>query len=136
MPNSTPGAIFIPGNVPSSKNTKSAFKVRSKKTGKERLVIVGSKLSKDWVALTENDWREKRDSFLKLLDGKVKPYMIGFQFVRSSRRKFDYINPAQTVQDAMVKHCWLFDDNADEIVPVFLPYTYDKENPGVYIHVL
>lgn len=136
MQNSTPGAIFIPGNVPSSKNNKRAFKVRSKKTGKDKLIVLGSKLSMGWSASTETAWREKRNSFLKLLEGKEKPYRIVFHFVRDSRRKFDYINPAQTIQDAMVKHCWLFDDNADELVPSFLPYTYDKESPGVYIHVL
>lgn len=25
------------------------------------------------------------------------------------------------------------DDNADEVLPIFEPYEYDKEKPGVYI---
>jgi hypothetical protein len=57
-------------------------------------------------------------------------------FVRGSRRKFDYINPAQTIQDQMVKYGWISDDNVDEVIPVFAPYQYDKENPGTYIKVL
>lgn len=126
MKNSTPGAIFIPGNVPSSKNGKI----------KTRWGLISSKATREWEKNTEVDWKLKRADFLRLLEGKEKPYYIAFQFVRKSKHQFDYINPAQTIQDAMVKHCWLFDDNADELVPSFLPYIYDKENPGVYIHVL
>jgi len=65
-----------------------------------------------------------------------KPYRISFKFVRKSKHKFDYINPAQTIQDEMVKYGWISDDNADEILPIFLEYEYDKHNPGVYINVL
>tara|TARA_R110000796_G_scaffold96973_2_gene203679 strand:+ start:1168 stop:1284 length:117 start_codon:yes stop_codon:yes gene_type:complete len=36
----------------------------------------------------------------------------------------------------MTKYGWIADDNADEIVPIFLEYEYDKDNPGVYINVL
>ena len=57
-------------------------------------------------------------------------------FLRSSKRKFDYINPAQTVQDLMVKYDWIEDDNCDIIVPHFSGYRVDKENPGVIIKVL
>ena len=31
---------------------------------------------------------------------------------------------------------WVDDDNADEIVPSFEEFEYDKETPGVYINVL
>jgi hypothetical protein len=64
------------------------------------------------------------------------PVKIGFTFVRGTRHKFDYINPAQTVQDDMVSHHWIDDDNAENILPVFYQYTYDKINPGVYIEIL
>ena len=42
----------------------------------------------------------------------------------------------QTVQDDMVKGGWIEDDNAEFILPVFIQYTYDKKNPGVYIEIL
>ena len=61
---------------------------------------------------------------------------ISFTFVRGTRHKFDYINPAQTVQDDMVKAGWIEDDNAEFILPVFIQYTYDKQNPGVWIEIL
>ncbi len=37
--------------------------------------------------------------------------------------------------DLMVLHGWLEDDNADEIIPVFEPYSYSKEKPGVLIGI-
>lgn len=36
----------------------------------------------------------------------------------------------------MARHGWIDDDNANEIVPVFLGYETDKENAGVGIEVL
>jgi hypothetical protein len=36
----------------------------------------------------------------------------------------------------MVKYGWITDDNADEMIPIFLEFVYDKNNPGVYINVL
>ena len=64
------------------------------------------------------------------------PVKISFKFIRGSKHKFDYINPAQTVQDDMVKHHWIDDDNCENILPVFEPYEYDKENPGVEIKLI
>lgn len=61
------------------------------------------------------------------------PYYVGLYFIRGSHHRFDYINAAQIVQDMMVKHGWIEDDNADYFVPVFLGYRYDKKNPGVVI---
>jgi len=71
-----------------------------------------------------------------MIKGKSKPYRISFKFVRKSKHKFDYINPAQTIQDQMVKYGWIDDDNADEMLPIFVKFEYNKENPGVYINVL
>jgi hypothetical protein len=36
----------------------------------------------------------------------------------------------------MVEHGWILDDNADVILPIFLPYEYNKDTPGVYITIL
>jgi hypothetical protein len=46
------------------------------------------------------------------------------------------INIAQAVQDAMVNYDWIDDDNADELIPVFVPYEYDNKNPKVEIKIL
>ena len=36
----------------------------------------------------------------------------------------------------MVKNGWIEDDNMNFIIPVFEPYEYDKENPGVIIKII
>ena len=36
----------------------------------------------------------------------------------------------------MVKNHWIEDDNCKYIIPVFEPYEYDKENPGVEIKLI
>jgi hypothetical protein len=73
---------------------------------------------------------------LKLLEGKDIPYKISFKFIRNSKRKFDYINPCQTVQDLMVKYEYLQDDNCNYIIPYFEPYEINKDDAGVIIKVI
>ena len=121
-------AIFIKGNVASSKNGRQW-------TGKRS---VASKSCQKYYKVSKDEWAcpINKAKFLAGLKDKTAPYQVEFKFVRDSRRRFDYINPCQTVQDLMVKAGWLVDDNSDYIIPVFAPYEYDKENPGVYIRVL
>ena len=125
-----PRGIFIPGNVPSSKNGR-------RWTGRYFIV---SKQTQRYYKNSKKYWVENKKEFKKLLKGKDSqnkaPYRITFKFVRKSRHKFDYINPAQTIQDQMVKFGWITDDNADEMIPIFLEFEYNKDKPGVYINVL
>jgi len=120
--------IFIPGNVPSSKNSKRFVKT---KNGKPKLIH--SEVSMRYIKETEWNYIAGKKIFQNMVKGLPKPYYVSFKFIRDSRRKFDYVNPAQTVQDLMVKHGWLEDDNCEILIPVFEPYEYDKENPGVII---
>lgn len=51
------------------------------------------------------------------------------------------LNPVQTIQDAMVYHKWIDDDNLEEILPFPIQidnvwYKVDKENAGVIIRIL
>ena len=101
--------IFIAGNVPSSKNGK-------RWTGKYLII--------------------NKEKFRELIRDKEMPYKIEFTFIRNSRRKFDYINPCQTVQDLMVTYDYIEDDNCDCMIPSFGNYEYDKNNSGVKIKVL
>ena len=86
-------------------------------------------------------WRESREilkilQFQKELKKHKLPVKIAFTFIRGTKHKFDYINPAQTVQDDMVTHGWIEDDNMEFIIPVFKPYQYNKEKPGVIIEII
>lgn len=117
--------IFIPGNVPSSKNMTWVCNNR----------ILPIKSVVKWRKEVAPFMLAHKKEFLSLLKYKP-PYKIGFQFIRKTKHKFDYVNPLQAIQDEMVKNGWLEDDNADELLPIFLPYKYDKDNPGVEITVL
>jgi len=117
---------WIPGNVPSSKNGR-------RWTGK---YFIASKATMNYRKATKDRYLEYTADFKQELEKVKLPVKISFQFVRGSRHKFDYINPAQTVQDDMVKYGWIEDDNAEFIIPAFEQYTYDKENPGVWIELI
>ena len=117
--------IFIAGNVPSSKNSK-------RWTGK---MLINSKTVMNYIKATKSQYVRNRDKFLEMTAGLEYPVVVSFKFIRGSRHKFDYINPAQTVQDLMVKNEWIEDDNANYIIPSFEEFEYDKENPGVQIKV-
>lgn len=118
--------FFIPYNVPSSKNSRQW-------TGK---YFVVSKGVQKWKALTKPVWQKYQSDFVKAIKDKPLPLKIEMEFIRGTRHKFDYINPAQTIQDEMVHHGWLEDDNCTIMIPYFKEYSYDKENPGVYIRIL
>lgn len=123
--------IWIPYNTPSSKNSKQW-------TGK---FLISSKTVKEYEKNTKLHWIQNKDNFKKLIEGKEKPYLVAFHFVRKSKHKFDFINACQIVQDLMVHYEWIDDDNMDELIPNCLViedryYTYNKDNPGVYITII
>ena len=141
--------IFIPGNVPSSKNSRINTKHGSfaSKTVKAYLNSLGiqsysssKKLVKGYVNkpnLIEN----LREDFLKQIEGKELPLEIGFHFVRDSRRKFDFHNIVQVVLDLLTASDFIIDDNMDCVIPFALQrdnkfYSVDKENCGVWIKII
>ena len=117
---------FIPGNVPSSKNGR-------RWTGK---YFISSKATMKYRKETKEYYKKYKKEFLNTLEECEFPVKISFKFIRGTKHKFDYINPAQTVQDDMVKHGWLPDDDCSLLIPVFEPYEYDKKNPGVEIKLI
>lgn len=123
--------IFIPYNVPSSKNSKIW-------TGK---VLIWSKTAMRYKDRSKEHYLLNKRDFINMLRGKDKPYHIGFHFVRDNRHVFDFINMVQTVQDLMIEYGYIDDDNCDEMLPFPLAindnyYSYDKNKPGVYIEIL
>lgn len=68
------------------------------------------------------------------------PIVMGFHFVRGTKHKFDFHNAVQIIADLLVAHRFIEDDNMDCLIPMPFKikqkwYTYDKENPGVYIKI-
>ena len=118
-------SIFIPGSVPSSKNSK-------RWTGK---MLINSKTVMNYIKNTKPYWQEYAEEFRSVIDTLEKPVELSFKFIRGTRHKFDYVNPLQTVQDQMTIYGWIEDDNCDEIIPSFEKYVYDKEKAGCYITI-
>ena len=116
---------WVKGNVPSSKNSRQW-------TGK---YFVVSKTVTKYRKTTRAEYERMAPQF-KFEAAKYElPLTVTFTFVRGTKHKFDYINPCQTVQDDMVKYGWIKDDNCEFIIPIFEPYEYDKEYPGVWIEI-
>jgi Holliday junction resolvase RusA-like endonuclease len=128
--------IFIPGNVPSLKNSKQIISIPVKgRPGVKRPMLTSSKRHKQYKKDTAMYWTTLGLGFVKIVKPLPKPLHIHFQFIRGSKHKFDYTNALDTVQDLMTEFGWIDDDNADEILPIIEQYQYDKENPGVFIWV-
>jgi Holliday junction resolvase RusA-like endonuclease len=140
--------IFIPYNVPSSKNSrintsKGSFASKTTKAYLNKLGIQtyssGKKLVKGYVN-KPNLIEELREDFAKQVEGKELPLEIGFHFVRDSKRKFDFHNIVQISLDLLTAHNIIVDDNMDCVIPFALKmdnkfYSVNKENPGVWIKI-
>jgi len=141
-------AIFIHGEVPSSKNSKEIGYIFLKGTQSSnimarvrgnlrpvRLNLNSSKATKRYMKERMTEYSLKKSEFQKKLKNFEAPYRVVFSFVRKTKRKFDYINAAQIVQDMMVYTGWLEDDNCEILVPYFEKWQHDKLNPGVFISI-
>lgn len=125
--------FFIPNNVPSSKNSK-------RWTGK---MLINSKLSMQYYKDSSEKINEIKNQFTNEINKRKlsSPLLIGFHFVRKDKRKYDWINPLQTIQDFIVKKELIEDDNVSVMFPLPLSITgkftsINKENPGVYFKIL
>lgn len=103
--------------------------------------LVPSQLVNDYVMMTKTHYNKIAKPMQAMLAKLNPPYVIGFRFIRDSRRKFDYSNALDTVQDMLTGQLSginpiITDDNSDILLPVLLPTKYDKYNAGVEIHIL
>ena len=153
--------IFIPGNVPSLKNSKvkTSRGIFSSPTVNKFLRSIGiqkfnsrKKEVKGYVDLTKpNQFEAFRDKFMEMRLGKGDPLIIGYHQVRNSKRLFDFSNSVELIQDLMTAHDFIEDDNVKYVFPVpmsidgklitednpraFPLYSVDKTNPGCWIKV-
>ena len=122
------GEIFIPGEVPSSKNRFATVANTAK--GKK---FVYSQFTRNYIKATEWYYRIFAKDFLALVGKKEPPIQVTFRVRRRTKQRFDYLNIGQIVQDMMVKSGWIEDDNSNFLIPVFDPYIHDPELYGVSI---
>jgi len=118
--------IFIPGNCPSSKNSRVW-------TGR---MLITNKPTRSYENNTCFIYKAYKTKFRALLGKRKYPLKVGFFFVRDTKRHFDYANVVQKVADMMVDAGWIDDDDMDHFNPVFLGYEVDKDNAGVRISII
>ena len=123
--------IFIPGNVPSSKNSRMMTK-----SG----LLIKSPLCFKYEKATKDIFVEKSKEFREYVGEIDKPLFIRLHFVRDSKRRCDFHNLTQFIADLLVKNGWIEDDNMNQVF--FVPYKIEgkwysvyKENCGVWIKV-
>lgn len=142
--------IFIPGNVPSMKNGKNPVTVD--RNGKTFTTLALSDAAKKYLrGLGVKKYSDKGVEGYKkypnlfaasvgsfLNDVADFPVVVGFHFVRDSRRRWDFHNAVQIVADLLVAHGYLPDDDVEHLIPVPLLcqgrwYSVSGHHPGVYL---
>lgn len=118
---------FIPGNVPSKKNS-----LHPRNRGKR---MISSKYEQ-YKRSVESYLIKMSKSFKKALKEKEKPYEIGFFFIKPTKHAADYTNKIDTVQDVLVSFGLLPSDEMDVIKPIPLGYEVNREKAGVIIRLL
>lgn len=140
--------IWLPYHVPSLKNSKikssrGIFPSKTVKNYIKDLGIQSYSASKKMVVgykTRPNEFENIRSEFEQRIEGKEPPFEIGLHFVRKTKHKFDFNNASQIIADLLVAHDMIEDDNMDYFIPYAFKinnqfYSYDKENPGVYIEI-
>jgi len=142
--------IFIPHNVPSLKNSKTATTVG--KGNNKRTTLVHSPAVRKYlqkIGVKKYSTRSgvegytTRPNLFRLSVGDYfenirYPAKIKFFFVRDSRRKFDFHNAVQIIADLLVAHGFIEDDNMDYFIPIPMCsngewYSVNPKQPGVYL---
>ena len=90
--------IFIPGNVPSSKNSRMMTK-----SG----LLIKSPLCFKYEKATKDIFVEKSKEFREYVGEIDKPLFIRLHFVRDSKRRCDFHNLTQFIADLLVKNGWI-----------------------------
>lgn len=156
---SHPGMIFVPGNIPSLKNSKvkTSKGIFHSPTVSKFIRSIGiqhfnsrKKEIKGYKdPLRPNKFEAFREEFERMKEGKGNPIIIGYHQIRNSKRLFDFSNSVELVQDLLTAHDFIEDDNVKFVFPVpmsidgklidesdpraFPLYSVNKEKPGVWI---
>jgi len=124
--------IILYGNTPSKKNSQVIGR------GGRRLFpnpLYGSWYRKNFgkkIGRLKDHVETYREQ-IKLI--KRRPMFLEMYFFRRDKRRFDYINLAQSVQDALVQSKIIPDDNMTQIIPLFLGYKVDFNNPRCEVKI-
>lgn len=153
------GMVFIPNNTPSLKNSKvkTSKGVFSSATVKKYLGLLGiqtysssKKTVKGYVS-RPNLFKGFTEELATSIKEKGQPVLIGFHFVRDSKRAFDFGNATEIIFDLLTAHDIIEDDNVKFIFPSIMTidgelptstnirehrwYSVNKEEAGVYLKI-
>ncbi len=139
-------AIFIKGNVPSSKNSKintskGSFNSKTVQKYLRNYGIISYSSSKKEVKTYKTIPMTFPVNELKeLFKDHTYPIVIEMHFIRGTKHKWDFHNVCQIILDLFTAFDIIEDDNMDCIIPQCFAmnnsyYTYDRENPGVWIKI-
>lgn len=125
--------FWIPGEVPSSKNSRNIFQDKSGK-----IKNLPNDQSLRYYKATRTTYQIYCNSFRRQV--KSTPVKVEMFFVRKTNGTWDHHNAIQIVADQMVKCAWVPDDDVKNLLiypPLNEPYyAVDKNNPGVLIRIL
>ena len=120
--------IVIEGELYSSKNSRMMV---FRETGKP--LLLKSSACQKHIRTLEYQLKINRWKFLEMAKNEDKPYRLHFRIFRKTRRKCDFINIIQQLQDSMVACGWIEDDDYSNLLPVFEEMQFDAKNPRVEI---
>jgi len=145
--------IFIPGNIPSLKNSKTIGQIG--KGENKRRVLLPSKTVKKYLQAMGirkysptggvEDYKTRKNIFRESVgsyfDDAPHPLVLGFNFVRDTQRKFDFINVCQISCDLLVAHGFIPDDDMNHLIPMPMKingsyYSVCKDRPGVWLKII
>jgi len=137
--------VFIPGNAPSSKNSKIKGRFFSK-TVQNYLRSFGIQCfssRKKEVKLYKtipSKYKYPVEELKELFKNVEYPIKVGLHFIRKTTHKADFINLCQLQFDLWTAFGIIPDDNMDFIIPICTIlnkkfYTYDKDNPGIIVTI-
>lgn len=142
--------IFIPGNVPALKNGKIKAKngVFSAPSIGKYLRSLGiqsynsrKKTVKPYVDKNRPNYFESIRKDIVNNVNRDSQTLFYFHFVRKSKHRFDFGNAVELLSDLFTSHNFIEDDSMDYFLPFPYKrdgkwYSYDKDNPGVYILII
>ena len=136
--------VFLKYNTPSSKNSRINGRFFSKpvqKYLKSYGIKSFSSTKKIVTVYARTPMTFPVEELRELFKNREMPIVVGFHFVRNSRRRWDIINIMQIVLDLLTAFDIIEDDSANCIIPMPFKinneyWSYNKEAPGVYISVL
>lgn len=139
-----PLMVFIKHNTPSSKNSRIKGKFFSKPVQKylRNYGIKSFSSSKKTVErYVTIPMTFPVEELKELFKDKEYPIVLGFHFVRDSKRRWDIINIMQIILDLLTAFSIIEDDAADYIIPMPFEidgkyWSYDKLAPGVHLKIL